>query len=255
MLAGFGYLGAAILSVAQLYDMNRALWAGAWAWAGFLAETLWLIGRVTGLVAPDHLTVTDYIAVFVWVVVGVYLTMARRLGLTALGAFLFPIVFLLWLAGLLTSGWFVVFTSLGWMGINLGLAAVAVVTFLLMAVFGIMYIEKERELAEKQIRLFYYQLPALDDMDWWMARLSVWGWSWFTLTLIVGRFATGGAGGFGLSPIASFAVWVIYALLLAGRLFWHWRGHRAAVGSMLAFVGVLVDLFAVGAIGHHVSLW
>lgn len=254
-----GYLGAAIFAVAQLYDAKMASWALFSAWGAFISSTLWLGGRAAGLVAPGPLTLQDVILTIVWLSTTLWLLWGRRLGLACLGAFLYPPVFLLWSASLVTARRFFEPGPPMSIGISLMMSAIAASTFFLFAVFGIMYIEKERELAEKRIRLFYYQLPALDDMDEWMARLSLWGWPWFTATLIVGQFF-GGGGPFpgGLGRIAPVAIWAIYTIIVVGRLFFHWRGHRVAVGAMLAFVGVLGNLFFVDLVltsSHGLFLW
>ncbi len=254
-----GYLGAAILTVAQLYDGEMAPWARFCAWAGFVFGGWWLAGRIAGLISPGPLTLQDFVLTLVWLSTTLWLLGGRRFDLACLGAFLYPPGFLLWAASLWAAQRVFASAPPTSIAISLMMSVIAASVFLLLAVFGIMYIEKERELAEKRIRLFYYQLPALDDMDDWMARLLLWGWLWFTATLMVGQVLwAGGHFSGGLGRLAPVGVWAIYAMVLAGRLFWHWRGHRVAVGAMLAFVGVLGNLFVVDLVltsPHGLFLW
>ena len=243
-----GYLGTAILSVAQLYDMKRAKWAKGLAWLGFLAETVWLILQA----GRGPVTLSQWVAFFVWMAVGLYLTLSQRLGLMPMGAFLLPTTFAIWALGMAVSNGARVDNAAHsgfWVPAHWFLSALADVCFLLTAVFAIMYIEKERELKSKEVELFYYRLPALDALDGWMARLLAAGWAIDTLALVTASLALHSILHSGpvwsVPPWGSLVMWVIYGLLLSARWVGRWRGHRLARGCMLAFLGVLIVVFGI----------
>ncbi len=262
-LTFFGYLAAAVLAVAELYASKLAKSVVFGAWVGFSAETLWL-GQYLWIHLPGgSVSFLLCLAASVWVAVGFYLTVGRRRGWSMAGAFLFPIGFPVWFFAQvgISHRWGGPFLGAPtWVVIN-GLAiAASVAFFLLLAVFAIMYTEKERELKQKHVRLFYYQLPALNAMDGWMARMLGIGWPWFTAALLLVAIARQ-ASALARWPdawhlLGALLVWVIYGVLFCGRFIWHWPGHRAAVGSMLAFLGVLANFFAFDLMGvAHPGFW
>lgn len=254
-LAGIGYLGAAIFGVAALYHKEGARWAWALAWLGFVSQTLMLAAHMTGPARGQVASVGTVLGLATWAASASWLVGARRLGLEMLAAFLFPVAFLLWLMSLAFQGRGLVVLPPIWLWLGVALSALAVASLLQCAVFGIMYIEKERELAQKRVRLFYYQLPALDDLDAWMGRLCWWAWPALMLAVLVTRLARWHAPGW--SDLGAVAIWAFLAGLAVGRTFWRWRGHGAAVGLMIAFLALLVDMGMVGTVlpGHSVWLW
>ena len=250
-LTDFGYLGAAVLDVAQLYENKRAAWTAFFAWTAFVAQTATLTLAAMSAIFGGTLSMTDWMDFLIWLVVGAYLIFGRRTGLSTAGAFIFPIVFVLWvLAAWLLERPLVVQTALLWIGA--GFAAAAGAAFLLLAVFGIMYIEKERELAQKRVRLFYYQLPALDQLDSWTARLLGVGWPMLTAALAVSRLWGPGSTVLSIAPLI---LWVSYGIIIAGRYMFRWPGHRTAVGVMLAFLALVVEIYGIAAATAYPPLW
>ncbi len=257
-LTSFGYVSAAVLFVAQLYSLKQAGRARAAGWLGFAAETLWLIRIAWATHAFPAATPEAWVAFFVWLAVGLYLAFARRLMFASVGAFLFPVVALVWLL----SQWVLApghpEAASGWLMVHIVSAALSDAAFLMACVFGIMYIEKERELKSKRVRLFYYQLPSLEDMDVWLARFVTVGWLLFTLTLASGALWAYATHTWVLTGTAtevwSLATWVVYGFLVWARVWLHWQGHRLAVWSMVAFLVVLGQVFGISLLfpgPHH----
>lgn len=259
-LTCMGYLGAALFSVAQLYAVRWGKWARGFGWLGFISESFWFIEKGVAIGGLPIITLYDWVSFFVWLAAGLYLVASDRLGLAPVGAFLFPIIFLVWLVSQSVSPR-ITMDSTSIMGIGLllhiVLATLGDVCFLLSAVFGIMYVEKERELKNKKIRLFYYQLPALGDMDGWGGKLVLIGWIVFSLALLTGAWW---AHVIGLSfwhnrvqIVGAGVEWLVYLGYLATRYVAHWQGHRAAVFVMLAFIIVLMNVFGINLVfpGPH----
>lgn len=251
VLIGVFYIGAAILSVAQLYEIKGSVWATLFAWAGFLAETVWLVRVLAAEMRAQTLLAAYWMDALIWVAAGAYLLAGRRAALFTARAFVFPIVVVLWgLAEWAMPREWGVGGTVFWLGA--GLSALAGAAFLLLAVFGIMYIEKERELSQKRIRLFYYQLPALDHLDRWAGRMLGFGWILFTAALSVSRIGVRG----GWAALAAPAmIWIVYAIIAAGRLAFHWSGHRMAVGGMVAFLALTIEIYGIAWTSVHPPMW
>nr|WP_243239757.1 cytochrome c biogenesis protein CcsA [Sulfobacillus harzensis] len=257
-LISLGYVSAAVLFVAQLYNLKQTRRAMAAGWIGFGAESLWLVWIAIRTRAFPATTMETWVAFFIWLAVGLYLLFSQRFRLRPVGAFLFPVTALVWLASQLVLAPSHPRAASGWLVVHIVSAALSDAAFLLACVFGIMYIEKERELQSKRVRLFYYQLPPLEDMDVWLGRFLVAGWLLFTLTLISGAlwaFTSHTGLVMGLATeVWALATWVVYGFLLVARIGLHWRGHRLAVSSMVAFLVVLGNVFGVSLLfpgPHH----
>lgn len=260
-LTFIGYLGAAVLSVAQLYDIRQARWATMAGWIGFVFQSLWLIQRAVALQAFPVLTLHDWVAFFLWLAVSLFLTAGRILRIVQVGAFLFPIVFVLWLVSQMLPRHLADLPAAlnsAWLIVHIALATMGYVAFLLSAVFGIMYLEKERELKNKRVRLFYYQLPSLGEMDAWSARLIAVGLPLLTGSLVVGALLAKSVWGVYWSgtpkDVWSVVIWAVYGFYLVVRYGIGWRGHRVAMYSMTAFLLVVFNFLGVNLLfegPHH----
>lgn len=256
-LTGAGYLWAAVLSVAAFYDLRRMRWAEYGGVVGWLAQTGWLVARGVASHGFPFVTLYDWMGFFVWASVFVYGLVSRWNAWRIAGGFLFPIMFVVWLVsqtlnhrlGPLPTG-----LSGPWLDVHIALATLGDVSFLLSAIFGIMYIEKERELKQKNVRVFYYRLPPLGELDQWSARLIGWGWPLLTLAMVTGaiwaKMVWGQYWSWSPKEVWSLLTWAVYAGYLAARWGLGWRGRRAAYFSMLAFLAVLVNFWAINLWFH-----
>lgn len=254
-----GYLTAAVFYVAGLYDIRWERWATTGAVAGWWAQTAWLIVNGVATRTFPAVTLYDWVAFFVWLTAGFYLWGGRRIFPRHVGGFLFPILFLLWLVSQTLAQREAPVPGVGrdaWLALHITLATASYGAFLLSAVFGIMYIEKERELKEKRVRVFYYQLPPLDLMDTYGARLITLGVPLLMAAMSLGAIGAKGLWGYYWSwtpkETWSFFTWLIYVLYLLLRWMAGWRGHRAAVFSMAAFLLVVVNFFGINLLFHGV---
>lgn len=252
-----GYLGAAVVSVMALYEVRREPTAMALAGLGFVSETVWLIQRTVVLGTFPAVTVYDWVAFFSWVTVGLFFVARRRQGMSHVGGFLFPVIFLVWLL----SQWYSkttvhvpVHLTGAWLVIHVAGATLAYAAFVMAAVFGIMYIEKERELKRKQVRLFYYQLPSLGEMDAYGARMITWGVPLLVVALGAGavwaKVVWGHYWAWSLKDVWSLSTGLVYVFYLVARWLFGWRGHRSAVLAMMAFLLVLANFFGVNLVFH-----
>ncbi|MFH1124666.1 MAG: cytochrome c biogenesis protein CcsA, partial [Pseudomonadota bacterium] len=117
---------------------------------------------------------------------------------------------------------------------------------------SIMYLLQENQIKKKKFGSLYSRLPSLETLDS-INRLSLmYGFAFLTVGMVTGavyaQYALGSYWRWDPKEVWSLIAWIIYAILLHERLAVGWRGRRAAIMAIFAFV-VLIFTF----IG--VSLW
>ncbi|MCY0877504.1 MAG: hypothetical protein OWU84_00940 [Firmicutes bacterium] len=238
-LASVGYGGAALFSVAQLYRPHIERWTFAWASLGWFGETLWLFHH--GHAARFLVTRDGTVSMMVWLLVALFF-LAQRSSLRTCGSFLLPVGFVLWAIDRVMAAALppLMLFNGGWRAhVVWALVVAGVMSFVLAAVFAIMYLEKERELKQRRVRLFYYRLPALEALDRAMGRALTAGFGIMTgagLVVLSGFLAHG-------EPWRVELLWALYALIAAVRYPGHWRGPRLASLTMVASLAVVAYVF------------
>jgi cytochrome c-type biogenesis protein CcsB len=200
-----------------------------------------------------HPPITNYqeaLSFFAYMVVFAFVVSYLRYQMTSLSVFVFPLVFLMTLASslslpeelprgeLLKSVWFYLHIP----SVFLAYAAL----FLAFAT-GLMYLIQENELKRKRPQAFYYRLPSLEVCDELGYRALSAGFLLLTLGLISGGFwarqVLAGAWIWDPKIIFTFFVWLAYAAVVHCRFVVGWRGRKAALLSMAAFILVLLNFF------------
>ena len=194
----------------------------------------------------------QWLVCFTWLMVGLFLVIQRRRPYAQIGSFLVPIVAVLWIGSQFVAhnlGAPAPSFLVGWLGLHIILATASYAVFLLAAIFGIMYMEKERELKKKKVRLFYYRLPPLEEMDLVLSRLIMLGVPLLTVAMLLGaqtaKIVWGSYWTWTAKETWSFMTWVVYLVYLGLRWGAGWRGHRAAIYAMVAFLLVLFNFIGV----------
>lgn len=179
-----------------------------------------------------------------------FLLVYWRYGVTSLSVFVFPIVFVMTLASALSQNAAAArgvapVALRGWVPVHVSFTLVGYAALILAFLAGVMYLIQEHELKRRRPRAFYHRLPPLDTIDrLGSLALSV-GFPFITVGLLIG--AVGAAGSLGPGWMAdpkvalSFALWVIYLLLVVSRTGAGWRGHKAAVFSIVGLLMALVS--------------
>lgn len=243
------YLLAGGLAVSGLYSPRRQQWALAVSMLGWCAEAAWLGSAVAAHGVRPLASLAGWLAaVIALALIGTYAAwLVPGRPLTALGGFVFPTVAVLWVVDRMLTYRPIRAATVAdpWLVAHVGLATGAVAAFLLAAVFGLMYTEKERELRRKAVEVFYYRLPALRDMDRMSAAASGVGLALWVLALVAGAFAakvvTGRYWTWTGKEDGSLLTALVYAAYFAARWFSGWRGRPAAVWAMAAFLCVVAD--------------
>ena len=105
-------------------------------------------------------------------------------------------------------------------------------------------------------------LPSLESLDSWNGALLITGFGLLSVGMAVGLgwARRSWHPGWIWDPkiMSSVVSWAVYALLLGGRTWGSWRGHRAAVGSVLGFLFVLFAMLGASLLfpgPHSFARW
>ena len=115
-----------------------------------------------------------------------------------------------------------------------------------------MYLIQENQIKKKKFGTLYSRLPSLETLDS-INRLSLmYGFPFLTAGMVTGsiyaQYALGSYWRWDPKEVWSLIVWILYAVLLHERLAVGWRGRKAALMGIFAFM-VLIFTF-IGT-----SLW
>jgi len=217
--------------------------------AGFVFHTLTIGSRWIEASRPPFANLHEVISLFSWMVVIIYLLLRFRYRLAVLGSFVAPFaVLLLITASFLPKEIIPLAPSLEsyWLPIHVGLAFLGNAFFAMTFLSGIMYLIQERYLKSKKVGGLYFLLPSLDILDELSYKCLTYGFPLLTLAIITGaiwaEYVWGSYWTWEPRQTWSLITWFLYAALLHGRLTVGWRGRRAAVYSIIAFL-ILISSF------------
>jgi len=227
---------------------------------GWVCHTVALVVRGVELGRPPLLTLPEIVSVVIWVAVLLELWAEREYRVKVLGAFVLPVVSMLGLA--LPTGLRALLHEpsirSAWVWVHIVLALLGLAALVLNFAGAVMYLLQERQLKAKRLGAVYYRLPSLQTLDRLTYRALTLGFPFLTASLLLGVLWANAAWGriFTSDPLAllSFAMWVVYAATLSGRVIGAWRGRRAAYFAIAGFCALLLTLGA-GALfqGRHGS--
>lgn len=194
----------------------------------------------------------------IWCVVAVFNGVGYLYNVTALGAFLFPLVTLLslWAIGLmghplsaptnLGKFWLIAHT----IPLFMGYAA-----FTLTFTLSVMYLTQQRQLKLKVFGPLFKGLPSLESLDVLMWRTLSLGFPLLTLGLVFGAFwmrysnALGPQWYLDSKVVMGLVTWLIYAALLHLRIGVSWHGSRVAALTIVGFILVLFTFLGTFFLG------
>jgi cytochrome c-type biogenesis protein CcsB len=148
-----------------------------------------------------------------------------------------------------------------WLSIHPSVTLFAYAFLALSCIGGLMYLLQEREIKGKRFGMFYTRLPSLEALDKLNHHCLSIGFLLLTLGLITGAFWAKQAWGTyfrwnDVKMIWSLVTWLLYAAVVHQRFTVGWRGRRAAILSIIAFMSVLFTLWGVALLmeGVHVHV-
>jgi cytochrome c-type biogenesis protein CcsB len=224
-------------------------------WAAVAGHGLAIVLRS---VHVGHLAVTTFnesLSFLALMMVAVFLLVQLRRPLLALGAVVSPLAFGLTLASdaayrgaeplppVLDSIWLPVHVVLAFLGDAV---------FALAFSASLLYLLQERRLKARRGGLLRH-LPSLETLDRLNYSFLVWGLVLLTLGIVSGIIWAHSAWGrfWSSDPKLIFSVvtWVIYVVLLQGRMTAGWRGRWAATLTIAGFAVIVLSLIGVNVLG------
>ena len=220
--------------------------------AGGVLHTL---NIVTRYIEAGHTPITNQhetVSFFAWSVAWCYLSFRWRYTVKNFGTFVSVLTFtLMSIAAMAPKTLLPLVPALQswWLPVHASIAIVADGFLALACVGGIMSLLQEREIKKKQFGLFYSRLPSLDALDKLNHHCLTIGFPLLTLGIITGsvwaKQAWGAYWHWDPKETWSLITWFLYAALVHQRFTVGWRGRRAAIMTIIAFIAVLFTLWGV----------
>jgi cytochrome c-type biogenesis protein CcsB len=247
------------VNLAQPSDGNRRLTTIALALA-FLTQLGALIFRAHEVGTISLTGFAERGALFTCLLTGVFLLTQSRYRLSILGAVVGPIGFIGALVALVAHGG-VQDVPPGlrspWLPIHVTLAFLGNAAFALACMVSLIYLWQERRLKAHSVNQFVRNLPSLETLDDINFRVLTWGFVLLTLSILSGvlwaELSYGRLWSWEPRTIWTSIIWLIYALLLHGRVTVGWGGRRAAALTVVGFCVLFVSFIGVNvfAPGRH----
>ncbi len=256
------YLIASILYlVAMVTKRQQTSSMGRWALlAGIVIHAACFGVRHSTAGGTPVTSLHESLAFFAWCLVLLFLLLDLRFRLSAMGAFAAPLAFLLMVASALSPDVVVQLNPVlrSWLfPVHITFAFLGNAAFALSFGAGVMYLIQNRMLKSKRFTGIYQLLPSLDVLDKVNYTCLSVGFPLMTLGIISGAFWANTAWGtyWHWDPKETWALltWFLYAALLHGRLTIGWRGRKAAIFSIIAFMFLLFTFLGVNLLlgGYH----
>ncbi|MDH3974232.1 MAG: cytochrome c biogenesis protein [Deltaproteobacteria bacterium] len=221
--------------------------------AGFILHTGCFTSRIRTIGFPPITNLHDALSFMAWAIIGIYLIILIWYKIRIIGAFISPLALVLMLSAYslpkdiapivvpyLKTFWLPAHIILVFFGNGFLAVAFAV---------AIMYMIQEYQLKSKKIGKLYRALPSLDILDNVNYKSLLWGFPLLTLGVISGAIVVqqmqGGLLLWGKREIWTLMIWLLYAVLLHGRIYSGWRGRKASTISIVSFIILLVTFFGI----------
>jgi cytochrome c-type biogenesis protein CcsB len=238
-----GYLGS--LLIRKVWAARLSMWILG---AAFAVHFLSFVSRCLATGHNPIITIYDTLSLLAWVMCGVYLALQFKTKTRVLGAFVSPVTFLLMIAASYGIAGRVDIPAIlqgGLVPVHVVLSVAGEALFILASLAGAMYLLQNHSIKHKKLTSFTVFLPSLKELDRINHICLLWGFPLLTLGVLAGsiwaRTAWGSHWQWDPKQVWTMLIWVIYAVLLHQRLAIGWKGHRAALFSILAFLVLLVS--------------
>jgi len=228
--------------------------------AGFVCHVI-LFGNeylVTGHIPTHNLRGTLIFAGLA--VATVFLILQYRFGLKILGTYVAPLSTLIVIAASLMEKTPYLSKSVFdnvWLLFHIITIFMGDAAFALACGIGIFYLLQERAIKNKTQGFFFSRLPSLELIDNIGYVCVITGFTLLTVGLITGLIYANVIWGrfwsWDPKEVWSAITWLLYAVLLHGRISLAWRGRKAAIMCIIGFCVLLFTFLGVNFLleGHH----
>lgn len=190
---------------------------------------------------------------FAWFISLVYIASQFKFKASILGAFAAPLVFILSMPlliiphGLIDANQTL---SNPWILIHIGLILAGEALFTVAFISGVLYIFQENQIKSKHVGRLLENFPSLTTLDKMNHLCLIIGFPLVTIGIALGFLLAkqifGDEWVWGHKETWSMVTWILYAVLIHGRLSSGWKGRKAAIGAILGFAIILLTLFVIG---------
>src|SRR5487761_1276076 len=261
-----GAAAAAMLPARQV-PLLRAIWeAGPWVRAALAFSAVGILAHVVAVVTRGFAVhrapwgnMYEFVTALTCVAAIFFCYVMVRYRVWALGVFVMGAVVIA--LGLAET---VIYTAAGplvpalqsyWLSIHVTAMTLAVGTYFVAAVLGVMYLVAEHYRARVAAGKagpdngLLERIPSAAQLDKLTYRAVVFGFPIWTFGVIAGAIWAAQAWGryWGWDPVETWAfiTWVIYAAFLHARATAGWRGRRAHYVQLLGFISLVTNMLVV----------
>ncbi len=241
------YVGASALTLWRLRSERSQSWLHhinvILIVVGFLMQLVGLILRGQNLHRCPLTNPFEVTVFIVWALVLFYLVIGPSYRVSFLGAFTAPVVTLILLTGLLTASdapHALVLKHSPWVEFHAGIGILACGAFALAFIVAAMDLVQNRQLKSHHPSPTFRLLPAVEQLGVIGVRLLMLGFILLTVGMIGGVISDKLVEAWPWQKVAwAWTTWWVYAALLAARTIGNWRGQKASVATMAAFIFLL----------------
>jgi len=249
------YLLGTVTYVVSLFIPRKWVYRAAAASlvAGFILHTGSFTSRIASIGFPPVTNLHDALSFMAWAIIGIYLLILIRYKIRIIGLFISPIALILMLSAYSMPNEIAVFVvpymKTFWLPVHIILVFIGNGFFAVAFAVAVMYLLQERQLKSKKMGRMYHLLPSINILDTINHRAILWGFPLLTLGIIFGaivaRHMRGAFLAWGNREIWTLTTWLLYAVLIHGRIYSGWRGKKAAALSILTFIVLLITFFGI----------
>jgi ABC-type uncharacterized transport system permease subunit len=231
----------------------RASLANLFMVAGFVLQTyaLYLRGQAVGHCPLGNLY--EVLIFIAWSLVLTYLVVGPPMHMSILGVFTAPFVFVLnFLAlALPVDGPRIIMGKDPVLELHASLCIVGFGAFGVAAVAGLMYLIQERQLKQRKLTHWFYDLPAINQLENAHRRLLLWAYTVFTCGVVSGFFIERTGPADSVKIAWSVLIWLLYSVLLAAPRLVQLSQKKVALFSVAACLFVLMTFWGVNSYSLH----
>jgi len=253
-IALFFYFMSTVGHIASLV-IRRVTMAKISMWilfSAFCAHSIYIVLRWAETGYGPVANTYESLSFVAWSIAGTYLVFQTMTKTRVLGVFVSPLAFIMAVGASVTLGGDIAMPEVlkgSWALIHVMLSLMGEALFALAFLAGLMYLLQDSLIRKKRVYSFSRILPSLRDLDRINNISILWGFFLLTFGIIAGsvwaRTVWGSQWHWDPKLISTVFVWIVYALLVHQRIAIGWKGRKAAVLSIAAFIIILVTFIGV----------